>query len=336
MTGKNCGIANVIISGTTVLGRFEEQTENLLPMKGEQQRKSLSPVQFASQSDKNSMPFQMPEVLTPTFPERTVSIVEYGAVADGCTMNTKAFSDAIQACAKQGGGHVMVPAGIWLTGPIIFESNINLHLERGAVILFSRNREDFPLVPSPTPSSKNYSCANPMYGYHLENIAITGDGIIDGSGEVWRPMKKEKYTANQWNRTVGSGGVVSPDGKTWWPSQQALDGAEYLKSLRKDKKTWTAQDFAGAKDFLRPNMVVFHSCKKILLESTTFRNSPKFCVNPVQCENLVIRNIKIQNASGRLGESSAHGCLLARYNANGTPDTSFSSDGQTIITSVSL
>ena len=242
------------------------------------------------------LPFSMPEIQVANFPERTVSIVGHGAVGDGQIMNTKAFADAIQACAKAGGGTVLVPAGVFLTGPIIFESNINLHLEPGAVIMFSRNRDDFPLVPYPTPSSKNFACANPIFGYKLENVAITGDGVIDGSGEVWRPMKKEKYTASQWKKTIESGGMVSEDGKMWWPSQQALQGEAYLKALRKNKKNLTAEEFAGAKDFLRPNMVVFNACNKVLLDGPTFRNSPKFCVNPVQCENLVIRNIKVQNA----------------------------------------
>ncbi|MGD1045970.1 MAG: glycoside hydrolase family 28 protein [Bacteroidota bacterium] len=241
------------------------------------------------------LPFSLPVIQMPTFPDRAINIIAHGAIADGQTMNTKAINDAIQECAKAGGGRVTVPAGVWLTGPIRFENNIDLHLEAGAIIMFSRNRDDFPLVPYPTPASKNLICANPIYGYGLENIAITGDGIIDGSGEVWRPMKKEKYTANQWKKTISTGGVVTEDGKMWWPSQQALQGEAYLKALRKEKKVLSKEDFTGAKDFLRPNLVVFHSCKKVLFDGPTFRNSPKFCVNPVQCENLVIRNIKIQN-----------------------------------------
>jgi polygalacturonase len=256
---------------------------------------TLTSAQPVPKSYTTGLPFSMPEIQVANFPERTVSIVDHGAVGDGQIMNTKSFADAIQACAKAGGGTVLVPAGVFLTGPIIFESNINLHLKPGAVIMFSRNRDDFPLVPYPTPSSKNFACANPIFGYKLENVAITGDGVIDGSGEVWRPMKKEKYTASQWKKTIESGGMVSEDGKMWWPSQQALQGEAYLKALRKNKKNLTAEDFTGAKDFLRPNMVVFNACNKVLLDGPTFRNSPKFCVNPVQCENLVIRNIKVQN-----------------------------------------
>jgi polygalacturonase len=243
----------------------------------------------------SALPFAMPEVRVATFPDRSVSITDFGAIDDGQTLNTKAFTDAIQSIAKAGGGRVIVPKGIWLTGPFRLESNINLHLETGAMILFSKNRDDFPLIPVPSPDSKNYTCANPIFGYRLENIAITGDGVIDGSGEQWRPMKKSKFTAGQWKDRIESGGVVSADGQMWWPSVQAMNGEEYLKSLRKEKKVLTEAEYRGAKDFLRPNMIVLHSCKKVLLDGPTFRNSPKFCVNPVQCEDVVIRNINIQN-----------------------------------------
>jgi polygalacturonase len=256
---------------------------------------SLTVAQPVPASYTAGLPFAMPEAQVPVFPDRVVNILAHGAVADGQTMNTNAFAGAIHACAQAGGGKVLVPAGVWLTGPIKFESNINLSLESGAIILFSRKRSDFPLVPYPSPTSKNFTSAHSIFGYHLENIAITGTGIIDGSGEVWRPMKKEKYTDSQWKKTLASGGVVSADGKMWWPSQQAMDGMEYLKSLRREKKKINIEDIASAKDFLRPNMVVFHGCNKVLLDGPTFRNSPKFCVNPVQCENVVIRNVKIQN-----------------------------------------
>jgi polygalacturonase len=242
-----------------------------------------------------NLPFTMPEVQVASFPDQHVSIKDFGAVADGQTMNTKAFAEAIQACAKAGGGQVAVPAGVWLTGPIRLQSNINFHLDAGALILFSKNRDDFPLIPMPTPNSKNYACTPPIYGYQLENVAITGEGIIDGSGEQWRPMKKEKYTASEWKKTTSSGGVVTPDGKIWWPSQQAAEGDGRLKTLRKQNKNLTLEDFASVRDFLRPNMVVLSDCKKVLLDGPTFRNSPKFNVNPVQCEHLVIRNMTIQN-----------------------------------------
>jgi len=128
----------------------------------------------------------------PSFPNRSVSIIAHGAIGDGQTMNTKAFADAIEACSQMGGGRVIVPAGIWLTGPIVLKSNINLYLECGAVILFSKRLADYPILPQPTPTSKNYSYLPMISGFNLMNVAITGDGIVDGNGDVWRPRKKEK------------------------------------------------------------------------------------------------------------------------------------------------
>jgi hypothetical protein len=102
----------------------------------------------------SNLPFPMPEMAEPQFPAHSVSIVEYGALPDGYTMNTKAFADAITACAKAGGGTVVVPAGTWLTGPISLESNINLHVEKGALVQFSKNINDYPFVESPGGQTK--------------------------------------------------------------------------------------------------------------------------------------------------------------------------------------
>lgn len=245
---------------------------------------------------REGLAFAMPQISVPVFPDRSVSIVDHGANGDGQTSNTKAFADAINSCSDGGGGRVIVPSGVWLTGPIRLKSNIELHLDPGALILFSKNRNEYVLVPTPTPTSKNYVCESPISGYGLDNIAITGEGIIDGSGEVWRPMKKEKYTANEWKRIVASGGVLTSDGKMWWPSQQAMDGERYLKSAKSRKKEVSAKDFAGAHDFLRPHMVQLYGCKNVLLDGPTFRNSPKFNIHPQQCQNVVIRNINVSNA----------------------------------------
>ena len=240
-----------------------------------------------------NLPFAMPEISEPKFPANRVSIVEFGAVADGRTINTKAFTDAIHACAIAGGGTVEVPPGTWLTGPIKFENNINLHLELGALIQFSNRIEDFPLIAGFDGKSKKYQITPPIYGYKLNNIGITGDGIIDGAGEVWRPVKKEKQTAKQWKKLVTSGGAVSQDGKIWWPSNEAMEGESYIKQLEQSKRKLSIEDYSQVREYLRPHMVQFIQCKDILLDGPTFRNSPKFHVYPVQSENIIVRNVKI-------------------------------------------
>ena len=130
----------------------------------------------------SDLKFKMDRVVEPTFANYSVSIKDFGAVPDGSTFNTKAFADAIDAVSKKGGGKVIVPRGIWLTGPIQLKSNINLYIEEGALITFSKNYNDYPLIETSFEGLNTIRCLSPIYGKGLENIAITGAGVFDGSG----------------------------------------------------------------------------------------------------------------------------------------------------------
>jgi DNA sulfur modification protein DndE len=239
------------------------------------------------------LPFSVPAMAELRFPDRSVNIADYGAVPDGHTLNTKAFSDAIGACAKAGGGTVNVPPGTWLTGPIKLESNVNLHVEKGALVQFSKNIEDFPFIAGFDGKSRRYIITPPLSAYRATNVAITGGGIFDGAGEVWRYQKKEKLTAHQWKQLVASGGVVSDDGKEWWPSKEAMEGEKFLKELANSGREATAAEYAKTREFLRPDLVSIVQCTGVLLDGPTFENSPKFHVHPMQCENVIIRNITV-------------------------------------------
>ncbi len=240
------------------------------------------------------LPFGMPALQVPVFPPNRVSITEFGAVADGRTVNTDAIAKAIRACSNRGGGVVNVPAGTWLTGPIKFASNVNLHLERGALVQFSDRIEDFPLIAGFDGKSRRFIVTPQLWGYRLENIAITGEGVFDGAGEVWRPVKKEKQTPGQWKELVSSGGALSSDGRIWWPSKDAADGEQTLAKLESSGKQLAAADYLPVRRYLRPNMLQFVQCNGILLDGPTFRNSPRFHVYPQQSENIIIRNVSVK------------------------------------------
>ena len=241
-----------------------------------------------------NIPFEMPRIGVPSFPDRTFNIVDFGAIGDGHTLNTDMFAETIQSCVKAGGGKIIVPQGIWLTGPIRLESNIELHLEQGAMILFTPDRTQYPIIETP---SRGFLVTSPIYGFHLDNVAITGSGIIDGSGDAWRPVKKFKTTSSQWKQLLASGGIVNPEKNMWWPSQQALDGESYLKDLhaRKEKSELVTDDFLPARDYMRPYMVLFVHCKNVLVDGVTIRNSPKFALVPNWSENIIIRDVKVNN-----------------------------------------
>src|SRR5690606_48152 len=169
--------------------------------------------------------FEMPRIEEPVFADNSVNIRDFGAVNDGLTKNTQAFADAIDAVSKMGGGKVIVPRGIRLTGPIVLKSNINLHVEEGALVLFSRDFDDYPLIATSFEGLETYRCISPIYGKDLENVAITGGGVIDGNGDAWRPVKKSKMTASQWKNLISSGGALNEKGDIWYPSEKALKGA---------------------------------------------------------------------------------------------------------------
>lgn len=239
------------------------------------------------------LPFEMPEVNRPVFPDREMVITGFGGVGDGITLNTTAFEKAISALAQAGGGTLRVPAGVWLTGPIILRSNINLHIEKGALLLFTPDPAAYPLVESVYEGWKTKRCQSPISGNNIENIAITGEGTINGSGEAWRPLKKSKVTEAYWKKVVASGGYVTK-GNVWVPDKAAFR----LDSLRKvTGKPLSEEEWEIIKVQLRPVMVNLVNCKNVLLQGVLFENSPAWNIHPLLCENVIVDGVFIRNPS---------------------------------------
>ena len=238
--------------------------------------------------------FQMPRVQEPIIPKNSVSIADFGAKSGGQELCTQAFADAINTVSRKGGGRVVIPRGTWLTGPIALKSNIELFTEKGALVIFSSDKSLYPIVETNFEGFNTFRCMSPINGRNLENIAFTGDGVFDGSGEVWRAVKKEKLTESQWKKLVASGGLVSENGKTWYPSQQFRDG-EKVAEMNVPRSLKTKAEFEKIKDFLRPVMVSLISCRKVLIDGPTFQNSPAWCIHPLMCEDFILRNTTVRN-----------------------------------------
>ncbi|WP_057937400.1 glycoside hydrolase family 28 protein [Algoriphagus resistens] len=238
------------------------------------------------------MEFDMPKVKETSFPNFEKSILEYGAVGDGLTKNSEAFKTAIEAVNKAGGGKVIVPRGVWLTGPITLLSNVNLHLEDGALIRFSKDKDDYPLIETSFEGLSTIRCQSPINAHQVENVAITGNGTIDGSGEVWRAVKKGKMTESQWKNLVNSGGIV--EGTNWFPTQSYLNGHNAASSFNVPDIT-DPKELEKMKDFLRPVMVSIRKSKRVLLDGPTFQNSPAWNIHPLMSEDVIIRNLNVRN-----------------------------------------
>jgi polygalacturonase len=240
----------------------------------------------------SNLPFKMENLKLNTFPEKYFKIIEYGGIGNGIFKNTDAFKKCIEACSNAGGGYVIIPKGMWLTGPIELKSNINLHLEKGAMIIFSADHNDFPLIKY-NEKSNAYAVANPIFGNNLNNIAITGEGIINGNGQTWRPVKKNKMTEGQWKDLINSGGYLDKKNSMWWPSMEAGMAEEYLS--QKSKNDLTKKDYERIKDYYRPNLIYIINSKNILLDGPSFQNSPKFTININTCSEVIINNVKVFN-----------------------------------------
>ncbi len=230
----------------------------------------------------------------PVFKKDTVNILKYEAVSDGLTLNTRQIQSAIDAIHRKGGGVVLIPRGLWITGPIVLKSRVNLHLADGALLQFTDDHSQYPLVEGNWEGLPQMRNQSPISASNATDIAITGKGIIDGNGDGWRMVKKEKLTESNWKKLVASGGYLGDNGKSWYPSQTSFNGSKYTNpgviSPEKD-----AAFYASVKDYLRPNLLVLNKCKRILLEGITFQNSAAWCLHPLMSEDITVRGIFVKN-----------------------------------------
>jgi polygalacturonase len=223
----------------------------------------------------------------------TLSIVAYGARSGPDRLNTVAIQTAIDACNHRGGGVVLIPPGTWLTAPLVLKTGVNLCLAKDALLQFSRNFKDYPLVRGNFEGMDAVRNQSPLSADGADHVSITGQGVVDGGGDAWRPLKKSKAPPEVWVSLL-SKGVLTADGKTWYPSPSALKG-----SVTKDPGIWRSGrslgEYTDIKDFLRPNLLVLSNCRHVLLEGVTFRNSPAWCIHPLLCKGLTVRGITAQN-----------------------------------------
>jgi DNA sulfur modification protein DndE len=239
-----------------------------------------------------SQEFTLPQSVS--FRADTFNIKHFGGVADGLTKNTMAINKAIASCSEKGGGTVLIPAGFWLTGPIQLRSNVNLHIAKNAVLQFTGDLSDYPLVKTNWEGVDAYRCHSPIFGTGLENIAITGDGILDGAGQAWRPVKKSKVTPPEWKQLTEGGGFLNEAKDIWYPTESSLNGSR-VKRPGVIAEGFDLQRSEAIRDFLRPNMLSLIQCKRILLQGVTFQNSPAWCLHPLMSQHITIRDLTVRN-----------------------------------------
>ena len=207
-------------------------------------------------------------VRRPWFPPRNFPVTRFGAVGDGTTMNTAAFAAAIAACRRSGGGHVVVPSGTFLTGAIHLLSNVDLHVESGATVLFSQDPNDYlPVVFTRWQGIELMNYSPFIYCYGQRNIAVTGQGTLNGQADAnhWWSWKK----------------LETPD----------FDALETMA----DDNVPVSQRVFGSGHFLPPQMIQPFASDTVLLEGVTVINSPFWHLNPNLCRNVTVDGLTISS-----------------------------------------
>ena len=216
-------------------------------------------------------PFDMPDINVPDFNNcRKISIIDFGAVQGDKDKTTQAISKAIEEANKAGGGIVIIPEGEWLTGQIHLKSNVNLHLMKGAVLLFSENPADYlPAVSTSWEGLECYNYSPLIYAYQCKNIGITGQGEIKARMTVW----------SKWaNRTR---------------PRAHMNSLKRLYYLSVENTPVDQRLMVNDSANLRPQFIQFNRCENILLEGIKITNSPFWTIHLYLSKNIVVRNLNV-------------------------------------------
>ena len=220
-----------------------------------------------------NLPIELEQPALPQIPDARVSIEQFGAVGDGVTMCTAAFDKAIKALPD--GGHVIVPKGVWLTGPIRLRSRIDLHVEKGAIVIFTQEKSAY--LPDKGLEKRMLPCIRVE---KCTDVSITGGGIIDGNGKYWRYAKRTKLSDQEWEDLQKLGGTETDGGKLWFPYD--------LKNVR------NITDGPESEEALRQHMVSIKRCQRVLISGVTIQNAPRFHLVPSQCTDLIISGVTVR------------------------------------------
>ena len=214
----------------------------------------------------------------PNFLKKDYLITDFGAVGDGKSDARPAIMAAIDKCSKEGGGRVIIPSGEWFSkGPINLKNNVNLHFEKGAIVKFSTDPDDYlPVVFTRWEGMELMNYSPLIYTYGQNNVAITGEGILDGQADNkhWWPWKGIKEYG-------------------WYDGMPEQSVAREKLFEQSEKGIHPSERVYGKGDYLRPNFIQFYNCDRVLVKGITITNSPMWVNHPVLSQNIIYDGVTV-------------------------------------------
>lgn len=214
-------------------------------------------------------PFGTVKIKEPKFPDREFNINDFGASPDDINKNTEAIKKAIEACSNAGGGHVVVPSGKWQTGKIHLKNDVDLHLEKGAELIFSDNPQDYlPAVRSSWEGMECFNYSPLIYAYECTNVALTGEGTITATMGIW---------------------------EKWFGRPPAhLEALKQLYDMAAKDVPVEQRQMAVGDNHFRPQFIQFNRCKNVLIQDIKIRNSPFWVIHLLLSSDVVVRGVDVK------------------------------------------
>jgi polygalacturonase len=217
------------------------------------------------------------------------NITDFGAVADSLHINTEAIQEAIDKCADNGGGTVVIPSGTFLSGAIFFKQGVNLEIKENGVLKGTTNMADYKLVQTRWEGEERIWISALVNVFDVEGFRLFGNGIIDGSGDVWFSDRRNQSEFNEKDDEQAS----LPD-----HVGPVRDGSPALGQKGGLPATINSPAFELKKieleSYARPRLIAIQNCQDVEIKNLTFINQSSWCLfvlysNQVEIRDLVIR-----------------------------------------------
>ncbi len=254
--------------------------------------------------------------------QKTYDVTDFGAVPDSLVVNTKSIQAAINKCAEEGGGTVVVPAGTFLSGAVFFKQGVNLKIEAGGVLKGTTNMADYQLVQTRWEGEERIWVSSLVNVFNIKGFHLNGEGTIDGSGDVW--FSRWRYGFGNNKREPQPSEPKLPENIGPVREGSPVLGTEGGIPVNPDSPAYNFQP-VELPGYARPRLIAIQNCSDVVVEDLTFKNQSSWCLfvlysKKVELRNLVIRSVHYIPSSDGIDIDSSDGVNITNVDIDVNDD----------------